>query len=154
MKYQINTSILINAAPEVVWNNFFNFRTYPEWNPFIKYIKGNIEQGQKFRVQLNSIEFKPRLITLKKEREFTWLGHLFIPGIFDGCHSFQFIDNGDGTTTLIQKEDFNGILVRLMKKKLDTEIMTGFKAMNEALKNRVESQNGLNQLDKNARSGV
>ena len=48
------------------------------------------------------------------------------------------IDNNDGTTTFIQSEKFNGILVGPFAKKLVRETMDGFVAMNEALKKRVE----------------
>lgn len=138
MKHQISTSIIINANPSTIWNVFTDFSRYPEWNPFIKSIIGEIQVGKRFQANIGNMTFKPRVIAYKNSEEFTWLGHFLFPGIFDGKHSFILKDNGDGTTTFIQKESFNGLLVGWMKKKLDTEIMDGFNAMNQALKKEIE----------------
>ena len=140
MKHQISTSITINTDKETVWKVFRNFETYPNWNPFIKSIRGTVALNQKFEAEIGGMKFKPTLKVLKPTEEFTWLGKLLIPGIFDGRHSFIFIDNADGTTTMIQKEDFRGILVPFMKKKLNTEILDGFKSMNEKLKELAERE--------------
>jgi uncharacterized protein YndB with AHSA1/START domain len=40
MSKEINTEILINATPKKVWSILTNFAEYPNWNPFIKSIKG------------------------------------------------------------------------------------------------------------------
>ncbi|MDX2360178.1 MAG: SRPBCC domain-containing protein [Crocinitomicaceae bacterium] len=141
MKHQISTSIIINAVPASVWKVLTDFEAYPQWNPFIKSIKGTIRLGQRFDAEIGTMKFKPTTQAFEENKEFTWLGHFLFSGIFDGRHSFEIADNGDGTTTLIQKEEFNGLLVRFMKKKLDTEIVSGFNTMNEKLKERVEKGN-------------
>ena len=64
-----------------------------------------------------------------------WLGHLLFPGLFDGEHSFQLIDNGNGTTTFRQSEIFKGILVGLLNLE---NTRKGFEAMNKKLKEMVE----------------
>lgn len=139
MKHQISTSITINADRKTVWKVFTDFEAYPSWNPFIKSISGTIALNQPFEAEIGNMKFKPTLKVFSPHEEFTWLGRLLLPGIFDGRHSFVFIDNADGTTTLIQKEDFRGILVPFMKKKLNTEVLDGFEAMNARLKELVES---------------
>ena len=140
MKHQISTSISINADIETVWRIFTNFEDYPNWNPFIKSITGPIAVGEKFSAKIGKMNFNPTTKVFKEHEEFTWLGKLFVPGIFDGRHSFIFQTNEDGQTILTQKEQFNGILVRLMKRKLDTEIVAEFNLMNEKLKQLAESE--------------
>lgn len=66
------------------------------------------------------------------------MGHLIIPGLFDGEHIFELIDNGDGTTTFVQRELFGGILIPFFKKMLDVNTKQGFELMNKALKEQVE----------------
>ena len=61
-------------------------------------------------------------------------------GIFDGEHKFELTDNRDGTTTLVQSENFIGILVPLFKKTLDNNTRRGFEAMNKKLKEMAEKQ--------------
>lgn len=141
MKYQINTSVIIKANRSTVWNVLTRFEDYPQWNPFIKSIKGTIEVGKKFQAEINTMKFKPTTLVYIENKEFTWLGRLIFPGIFDGKHSFILQDNNDGSTTLFQTESFNGILVRMMKKKLDNDILKKFNLMNEKLKEVVENEN-------------
>lgn len=136
---EITTQIKINATPEQVWNVLTNFDRYGEWNPFIDYIDGDVEVGNKIKVKLGGMKFNPTVLRYSAKNEFVWLGHLGIKGLFDGEHRFRLVDNGDGTTTFIQSEKFNGLLVGMFSKKLDTETLAQFNSMNEALKARVEA---------------
>ena len=88
------------------------------------------------------MKFKPIVQLVEPEKAFRWLGHLFIPGLFDGEHIFELEPAGKNTTRFIQREKFNGILVRIFRKSLDTDIKSGFIAMNEALKREAENVSG------------
>lgn len=139
----IYSEIVINAFPEKVWKEFTNFKSYPEWNPFIKSLQGSPEKGNKIEVFLQppgkkGMLFKPRVLSFEPSHEFRWIGKLFIGGLFDGEHTFLLKDNKDGTTTFIQFERFKGLLIPFMKKMLDRNTLTGFNQMNEALKLRCE----------------
>ena len=138
MAYHISTSININADVNTVWNVFTQFESYPEWSSFIKSIKGNVAVGEKINIEIDGMKFAPRVLVFEKDKELTWLGKLWFSGIFDGKHSFKFQENADGTTEFIQEEQFRGILVPIMKKRLRTDIVAGFNSWNEALKQRSE----------------
>lgn len=143
MKKEIKTQILIEATPERVWEVLTDFKRYPNWNPFIKSLQGKVKEGEKIIVRLEppgakGMTFKPEVLAFNTNKEFKWIGHLFFPGLFDGEHRFELIDNGNGTTTFIQAEKFKGILVRMLSKMLDGSTLNGFKAMNEQLKLEVE----------------
>lgn len=144
MKHQISTSIIIQSDLETVWNIFTDFKSYPDWNPFIKSLTGEITVDKKFNVELSGMKFSPIALIFKEQQEFTWLGKLVFPGIFDGRHSFTFEQLENGKVKMTQKEDFSGILVRLLKKKLDFEVKQGFMAMNEKLKELSEAQSNFN----------
>lgn len=135
---QLNTSIIINAKPEKVWNVLMDFEKYPEWNSFITFITGNQKKGNVLKVKLQDMIFKPKIISLDENREFKWLGHLLFKGVFDGEHQFKLIENNDGTTTFYQNENFKGVLVRFFSKSLDNKTKKGFEMMNRELKLRVE----------------
>jgi hypothetical protein len=122
-----------------------NFNAYSEWNPFIISITGTPVVGQKITARLEppgakGMTFTPTVLAFETNKEFRWIGHLLFPGIFDGEHRFQLIDNKNGTTTFIQSEKFNGILVPLFKKMLDNNTVKGFEMMNEKLKERSENK--------------
>ena len=65
---------------------------------------------------------------------FEWLGRLGLPRVFDGRHRFDLRAMPDGGTRVVHSEEFNGVLVRFMRKSLDTQTKQGFEVMNTALK--------------------
>lgn len=135
---KIHTSININATPEQVWKVFSDFESYPQWNPFVKSLKGTVQEGGRIEVQLPGMTFKPEVLVYKPQQEMTWLGHLLFKGIFDGKHSFKLDGNNDGSTTFHHSEDFGGVLVPILKSKLMNETKPGFEEFNQKLKERVE----------------
>lgn len=145
MSKEIKTEILIHATPEKVWSILTNFENYPNWNPFIKFIKGEVKVGNKITARIeppeaNGMTFKPKILTYEVNKELSWIGHFLFTGIFDGEHKFELIDNGNGTTTFKQSEKFKGILVPLLKKQLDYNTRKGFEQMNNKLKELAEKQ--------------
>ena len=144
MAKEIRTSIVISASPEQVWKVFTDFEKYPEWNPFLRSVTGNVKTGGKIVARIEppgakGMTFKPTVLAFEPNKEFRWIGHLLFPGLFDGEHIFELIGNADGTTTFIQREKFKGVLVPLFKKMLDVNTINGFNRMNTALKERVEN---------------
>ena len=145
MAKEIKTQIVINASPEKVWAILTDFNNYGTWNPFIKSISGEVKKGSKITARIEppgakGMTFKPKVLAIDAHKTFRWQGHLLFPGLFDGEHIFELIDNGNGTTTFIQREKFRGILVPLFKKMLDTNTVNGFTQMNEALKALAEKE--------------
>jgi hypothetical protein len=142
---EIVTGITINARPEKVWSILTDFSRYPEWNPFIKSITGIAEPGRTITARIEppgsaGMTFKPVVLTFEPNREFRWLGHLLVKGLFDGEHSFELTENPDGTTRFVQREKFTGILVPLFQKQLDRNTKSGFELMNGKLKELSESR--------------
>ncbi|MEN9998764.1 MAG: hypothetical protein RI922_1754 [Bacteroidota bacterium] len=145
MAKEIKTEIQIAASPEKVWAILTDFEAYPTWNPFIKSLTGEVKVGKTITARIEPLKakgmtFKPKVLAFEVNKEFRWLGHLLIPGLFDGEHRFQLIDNGNGTTTFIQSEKFKGILVPMFKKMLDFNTVNGFNEMNQKLKEIVEGK--------------
>lgn len=143
MAKEISTEITIAASPEKIWEILTDFNKYPNWNPFIKSIQGEAKVGQKITARIeppdaSGMTFKPTVLCFDTAKEFRWLGHLLFPGLFDGEHKFELIDNNNGTTTFIQSEKFKGILVPLFKKMLEVNSRNGFILMNEKLKELAE----------------
>lgn len=139
---RIETNIEINAPAARIWALLTDFARMPSWNPFIKSVSGNLAQGARLSVYIappgkSGMRFKPTVLTVRPERELRWLGHLLIPGVFDGEHYFLLEPVGEGKTRLTQGEKFSGLLVGLLSGTLSaTE--AGFKAMNTALKREAE----------------
>lgn len=82
--------------------------------------------------------FRPRVLVSKAGEELRWLGHLIIPGLFDGEHAFQIERLGDHQSKFIQRERFRGLLVPLLWRSIEPGTRRGFEEMNAALKRRAE----------------
>ena len=146
---EIRTEIEIDAAVNEVWSILTDFARYPQWNPFIREISGELRKGAQLQVNLGppgkrTMKFKPIVQTVEPGKTFRWLGRLLFSGLFDGEHIFELEAAGENATRFIQREKFHGILVGLFGKSLDTDIKSGFITMNEALKNEVEKNSGKN----------
>ena len=141
---QIETEIIINAKPEIVWEILTDFDNYGKWNPFIKSISGMKEEGEQLKVFIQPPEgkgmtFKPLVLNYQENSEFRWIGKLGIKGIFDGEHYFKLEEISPIQTKFIQGEKFTGILVVLMRN-LVKNTKRGFEIMNKALKKEAEQK--------------
>ncbi len=139
----IYSSIKINAAPQKIWSILMDFDAYPSWNPFIRSVSGSSVAGQYIRPFIyapgqSGRQFKALVLQNRANKELRWIGTLISPFLFSGEHAFILDDNGDGTTTFHHFEHFRGILVPIMKRMLDTNVLQGFNEMNEQLKKRAE----------------
>lgn len=140
----IKTEISINASPTEVWNILLDHEAYPDWNPFIKKISGPPQPGENLLVNIQppdskAMEFKPLVLVNEKEKEFRWVGKLFVKGIFDGEHYFLLESVGPNETIFTQGENFTGILSGLLMKMIGKNTLRGFESMNDALKKKAES---------------
>jgi hypothetical protein len=140
---ELSTEIEFDATPQEVWDVLVDLPAYAEWNPFMKKIQGEPKTGAKLEVRMEPVgeramTFRPTVLTAEPGRELKWLGHLLVPGIFDGEHRWLIEETGSGRVRFTQSERFGGILVPLLWKKLrDGGTAKGFRAMNEALARRV-----------------
>lgn len=135
---EIQTTTMINAAPKKVWDVLTDFENYKNWNPFVKSITGDVKEGNKIKVVLQGMTFKPMVLKFEPQQEFRWKGSLGMKGIFDGEHYFTLEEKENGQTLFTHGEKFSGILVSLFKNKLLGETKDGFEAMNDALKKECE----------------
>ncbi len=50
--HQLQTEIEINAGSDRVWAILTDFAAYPEWNPFIRFIRGVPGKGARLEVRI------------------------------------------------------------------------------------------------------
>jgi len=141
---ELTTEIIINASAEQVWHVLTDFAAYHEWNPFIVSSAGKAVEGTRLTNQMKqgdkAMTFKPKLVKVEENRRLEWLGHLWVPGLFDGHHIFIIEELGPQQVKLTQKEKFSGLLRGLVMKQIAETTQAGFIAMNRALKERAERQ--------------
>jgi hypothetical protein len=140
---ELRTEIEIQVSAERVWQLLTDFPSFPQWNPFIRKANGNIRVGERLLVNIqpsgaSGMTFRPTVLKAEPGRELRWIGHLLLPGLFDGEHIFTIEPLGDGRVRFTQREVFTGLLVPLFARGLDTDTRRGFEEMNRALKVRAE----------------
>jgi hypothetical protein len=145
---ELRTEIEFDGTPEEVWEVLADLPAHAVWNPFMKKIDGELQPGTKLEVRLEpegerGITMHPTVLAAEPGRELRWLGHVLVPGIFDGEHRFLIEEAGPGRVRVTQSEHFRGFLLPLLWKKLrDGGTANGFRAMNEALARRVAERRG------------
>ena len=142
---KIQTQIDINVSPGRVWAVLTDLERYPAWNPFIREIRGELREGAHLHVRLGPpdgkpMTFKPVVTSAEPNRSLVWLGKLFASWVFAGEHRFRLEPLAADRTRFHHSETFRGLLVPLMKKRLDTDTRQGFDLMNEALKAEAEKE--------------
>jgi hypothetical protein len=106
-------------------------------------LEGDVSVGARIQVYIEpsggkGMLFSPTVLVAEPNRELRWLGHLWLPGLFDGEHSFAIETLDEGNVRFIQRERFKGLLVPFLSKTLDGDISRGFNEMNRALKLQAE----------------
>jgi hypothetical protein len=140
---QLHSDIVIDASPARVWEIVSDFDAYPEWNPFIRRIAGQMTVGSKLEAYLQppggrGMTFRPTVLAAEPERELRWSGSLVIPGIFDGEHIFRIEPIGPDRVRFVQEERFSGALVPIILRFIGESTLEGVAAMNRVLKARAE----------------
>lgn len=141
----IDSDIVINAPPSIVWAILSDFKSYPSWNPFVRKIEGPMVVGDHLSIEIRpspdatSMRFTPVVLAASPEIEFRWRGRFLAPGVFDGTHGFKLTSLPGGRTRFHQSEAFSGVMVPLFRGKNLSETEGGFNAMNTAIKARAEA---------------
>jgi hypothetical protein len=74
-----------------------------------------------------------RVVAVRPGRSFTWSGHVALPGLLDGRHTFTVTADADDRSTLVQHERLSGVLTPLLRRKLVHDLPPAFVAANAAV---------------------
>ncbi|KAI1462642.1 hypothetical protein F4805DRAFT_471946 [Annulohypoxylon moriforme] len=142
----ISAEIEIQAPPATVRSVFLNFSEWSQWHQgwIINPVDSNktpfqLVAGDRLRVNMHGMVFHPTVKGNSAEC-FEWEGTL--TGILVGRHRFSFLPSkkNPGGTTLVQVEDFEGILTFLFKQGSSSSAKTirNWDAFNADLKSEIE----------------
>ena len=136
------TSVHIHAHKNLCWSELSALQFYPGWNSRTHFhCKAVVGKRLTMTVKLFSFWLKvPVTIEhVDADRGLRWTGGL--RGLFTGSHYFSLQCHGDGTTTLVQGEDFDGVLVRFLWPILHKELKGLYQGFNQEFKQRCETNN-------------
>ncbi len=137
----VSAATWIDAPPAAVWAVLTDLARYREWNPLFPDASGDLAAGRRITLRRAPGDgfpatIRPRVTVLTADTELGWESRL--PGLISGRHQFTLKPANDGTLVL-QSETFSGFLVRFSGRTLD-RAEDGFRALNAALKARVEER--------------
>ncbi len=141
---QLSSEILIESSPERVWAAITEFKNFPQWNPFMQRVTGEIKTGARIEVFIQppgrkGMVIRPKILKVDPSHELRWLGRLYLPWLVDGEHALIIEASSETSVKFIQREKFTGLLVPFARGILrDTQ--RGFEEMNKALKRRAEQK--------------
>jgi hypothetical protein len=135
--YQANTTIA--ATPETIWAILTNATGYPEWDPGVERIEGQIAPGQKITAYTKlspGRAFPVTVIEFEPGRKMTWASGLPL-GLFKGERTFTLSPRDAGATEFRLREEFSGLLLGLIGRSIPDMTAT-FEQFAAGLKRRAE----------------
>ncbi len=143
LSVDIQARTAIAAPASAAWAVLTDTRSYPEWNPFVRRLEGELQRGSRLAVVLQLGDRKPQrlrpiIVTFDEGRGFEWLGRVGFPGVLDGRHRFEIRATDATHCELVHSERLSGVLVPAFRTLLTVETPAAFVACNEAFKRRVE----------------
>ncbi len=140
---QIHTEININAPIERVWDTLVDFEAYPDWNPFVRTVRGELKEGDYLHIMAfppgrPPMRFRTYVEGISRPRELRWGGKFLLSSAFTAEHYFVLEPKGENKTKFLHGELFWGWLVPVFTFSFMRASRRGFVAMNFALKARVE----------------
>jgi hypothetical protein len=140
--YDIQTSIDIDAEPGAIWQVLTDFSSYGDWNPMLRNVQTELEPGAPVRFEVlregaDSLKLKANITTLDEPLSLVWRGGSV--AIISGEHYFRLEPLSEGRCRFHHGEHFAGVILPLVKGTLKNTPEL-YRAMNEALKRRVEDR--------------
>lgn len=143
--YEFVTTIEINATAERVWEVLTDINAFPEWNPMIRWAKGELRPGVRLTVHFKPEGsrghiFTPKLLIVDRNRQLRWLGYPRMPKLIDTEHYWIIEQLTDEKCRLRHGAVIYGLLTPFSRKIFEKSSRVPFEHMNLAHKQRAESK--------------
>lgn len=139
---EYHTAIIVNAPVDRVWRTLTDFSAYPDWNPLVGWLKGDIStdgQIQMFIKPLNR-SFNAKLKRVEQNKELTWVGIQLAAWFISGEHYYRLEKLSNNSTRLLHGESFRGLGSAFIGKSILTDMLDAFNLHNLMLKERIENE--------------
>lgn len=140
-KKEYHTSISIDATKSRVWEELVNVESYPEWNPIVGSIKGELAEGAVIATFIKPLNktFYPKVVVFHPEEELVWIGKQVAHFLMAGKHYYR-LEDQSGKTMLYHGEYFTGLFAAFIPSKLLSKMKQAFIHHNQQLKQRIENE--------------
>jgi len=136
-EFQATTTI--KAAPETIWAILTDAPGYPEWDPSVDRIEGQIAPGQKITAYTKLSPGRAFPVTVSEfvpSQKMTWSSGMPL-GLFKGVRTFTLAPQGDGSVKFTVREVFSGLLLPLIGRSIP-DMTSPFEQFAAGLKSQAE----------------
>lgn len=134
-----STTVLIQAAPETIWQILTDAPDYPSWNTTVAKVEGRIALGEKVTVHVKLAAgraFPVKVVVFDAPRRMVWRGGMPL-GLFKGERTYELHSLGAKGVEFTMRESFTGFLAPLIAKSIP-DLQPAFDAFAACLKARAE----------------
>lgn len=148
---EVVTKISIQAPINLVWETLTNSRGFRQWNPILYALTGTMQPRAKGKVVI-SIDGKHKIALpiiyriVDPPYELVWTKRLLFNSLLKTTHYFSLTSIDDNVTQLTHGERFEGALVPLLWKKIESQLTCAYKTLNHALKLQCEKKAAVNVI--------
>ncbi len=140
---ELHAIIDIDSPAERVWQVLTGFEDYPRWNPFIRYVTGELTVGVPLVVYLALQDGRIRrldaqMAAFQPGREIRWMGRLEKPYAFDLEYALLVEPLDVEHVRFTQRMVSRGLLAPMMMGLIQKKMQRGLIEMNQALKEELE----------------
>ncbi len=140
---EVRTEIQILAPIERVWQVLTDFENWKTWNPTVKQVNGSSSLGSKLDVIMSGKDCKemayhPYVLEAVPPKSFRWRAKMIAEFLFTNDRVFELRENAGGTI-FYHREEFSGLMVPMIWKRLNQFVLPTLEKMNAALKIKLET---------------
>ncbi len=138
---EYHTSIIINTSALNVWKELTNYKKYPEWNPIVGALEGEMKEGFQISTYIVPLgkTYHPTILSYKENRELVWKGNQLADFLMAGKHYYQLEIISEYQTKLLHGEYFTGLFSYFIPASMLAKMKIAFEQHNIILKQRIEN---------------
>lgn len=141
--FHVDMATEIAGSPEQVWQVLTSFDGYPQWNPAIRRVSGELKTGAKLRMTVVLFGFKQwnlraTVLAVMPNRQLVWEAQLLSPFFFLAKHIFDIEPLTAGRVMFRQSEQYKGLLAPVLARVLAPFTRRSFEQMNGRLRDLAE----------------
>lgn len=137
---EFKTTTKIAASPDVIWAIMTDAAGYPEWDPGVDRVEGQISPGEKVTVYTKLSPDRAFPVTVSEfvpGKKMTWSSGMPL-GLFKGVRTFTLTPQSNGQVEYTVHEVFSGLLLPLIGRTIP-DLSETFAEHAAGLKSRAES---------------
>jgi len=140
MTKAFSTSIIIRSTPQVLWAILTDAARWPDWNPTVTRVDGQVAPGAKITVYSKASPGRAFPLTVTEfvpEARMVWSGGMPL-GLFKGERVYTLTGRADGTVAFAMREGFSGLMAPLITRSIP-DLQPSFDEFAAALRRRAET---------------